>query len=138
MERVKFGYEDTDKKIEIELYGLVFEIKNINNLKELENLDNEKDENEVEKHLEQILGEGSIEKINNKRKEDGYDPMDITIELNIFGLIFEVIAKNLALGITDKINNSIDEIDNRMNNTLGKMNKRRYNNYRNNNRRRYY
>lgn len=136
MDRYKFGYEDTDKKIEIELYGLVFEIKNVNNIKELEKIDDEKDKNEIERTLEQILGDGAIEKINNKRKEDGYEPMDITIELNIFGLIFEVMAKNLSLGLTEKIDNSLDEIDNRMNNTMARMNKRR--NYRRNNRRNYY
>ena len=36
---MKFGYEDTDKKIEIDLYGLVFEIKNLSNEK-IENFRN--------------------------------------------------------------------------------------------------
>ena len=37
--RLSFGYEDTDKKVEIELYGLVFEIKNMSSVEELENID---------------------------------------------------------------------------------------------------
>ena len=36
---MKLGYEDTDKKIEIEIYGLVFEIKNVDKLKEYENVE---------------------------------------------------------------------------------------------------
>ena len=75
---LSFGYEDTDKKLEIELYGLVFEIRNLNSIEELENLDsNNFDSIEIE--LEKILGKGSIEKINNKRRKDGYQDLDINI-----------------------------------------------------------
>ena len=49
-----FGYEDTDKKLEIELYGLVFEIRNLNSIEELENLD-KNNYNSIEEQLEKIL-----------------------------------------------------------------------------------
>ena len=32
---LSFGYEDTDKKIEIELYGIVFEINNFESIEKL-------------------------------------------------------------------------------------------------------
>ena len=100
--RLKFGYEDTDKSIEIELYGLVFEIKNLDNLTELENLD-KNDSNVIEAQLEKILGKGAIEKINNKRLSDGYNKLDLNIELNILGCIFEAYAKSMT-GNVEKAN----------------------------------
>ena len=50
--RMSFGYQDTDKKIEIELYGLVFEIKNLSNdkIEEFRNFDGNL--SEVEKQIE--------------------------------------------------------------------------------------
>ena len=65
----KFGYEDTDKKIEIELYGITFEIKDLNSIEEIEKLD-KNDKNVIETYLRKVLGQTCIEKINNKRKGD--------------------------------------------------------------------
>ena len=54
--RVSFGYEDTDQKIEVELYGLVFEInkksivdKDLNDIRE--------DEDTIEKEIKEVIGE---------------------------------------------------------------------------------
>lgn len=139
----KFGYEDTDKKIEIELYGLVFEIKNLdnNNIESLKNLDKE-NENNVEKTLENILGEGSIEKINNKRKSDGYNELDLNIELNILGCIFEAYANATVDNITNKVQETAKNINNKVNdfnvNNFNREEKREYRrNYNRRNRRRY-
>lgn len=126
--KFSFGYEDTDKKIEIELYGLVFEIKNINE-EELENLDRD-NYNSVEKQLEKILGNGSIEKINKKRKEDGYQELNTNIELSILGCIMEVYAKSVTNNTLGRVLNSIDDInkdvDDRVNNSFNRQNRRNY------------
>ena len=63
--RISFGYEDTDKKIEIELYGLIFEIRNFESIEKLSSMD-KNSKNAVEEYIENILGEGSIAKINRK------------------------------------------------------------------------
>ena len=68
--RLSFGYEDTDKSIEVELYGLIFEINNINSINEYEKLD-KSNKNSIEAQIEKILGKGAIDKINNKRINDG-------------------------------------------------------------------
>lgn len=127
---LSFGYEDTDKKLEIELYGLVFEIRNLNSIEELENLDrNNFDSIEIE--LEKILGKGSIEKINNKRRKDGYQDLDINIELNILGCIMETYAKSMTnntLGrILDSVNDMNKDIDNVINNNFNRNQRRSYN-----------
>ena len=108
--RLKFGYEDTDKSIEIDLYGLVFEIKNLDNLEELEKL-YRNDSNVIEAQLEKILGNGAIEKINNKRESDGYKKLDLNIELNILGCIFETYAKSMTGNVLGRVTNAVDDIN---------------------------
>lgn len=112
--RLSFGYEDTDKKIEIELYGLVFEIRNIDNLEELSKLD-KNNKNDIKAQLEKILGEGAVDKINKKRKEDGYKELDTSIELNILGCIFETYAKSLTNNTLKKVINVAKEVGTTMN-----------------------
>ncbi len=128
MERLKFGYEDTDKSIEIELYGLVFEIKNLDNLEELENL-NKNDSNVIEAQLEKILGKGAIDKINDKRRKDGYDVLDLNIELNILGCIFEAYAKSMTGNVLGRVENTVNDINQNMEkvNHTNRENKRNYN-----------
>lgn len=127
---LSFGYEDTDKKLEIELYGLVFEIRNLNSIEELENLD-KNNYNSIEEQLEKILGKGSIEKINNKRRKDGYQDLDINIELNILGCIMETYAKSMTnntLGrVLDSVNDMNKDIDNVINNNFNRNQRRNYN-----------
>ena len=89
---LSFGYEDTDKKIEVDFYGLVFEINNLDSIGELKKLDQD-NEDVIEAQLEKILGIGAIEKINRKRVSDGYKELDLNIELNMLGCIFEAYAK---------------------------------------------
>lgn len=127
---LSFGYEDTDKKLEIELYGLVFEIRNLNSIEELENLD-KNNYNSIEEQLEKILGKGSIEEINNKRRKDGYQDLDINIELNILGCIMETYAKSMTnntLGrVLDSVNDMNKDIDNVINNNFNRNKRRSYN-----------
>lgn len=127
---LSFGYEDTDKKLEIELYGLVFEIRNLNSIEEFKNLD-KNNYNSIEEQLEKILGKGSIEKINNKRRKDGYQDLDINIELNILGCIMETYAKSMTnntLGrVLDSVNDMNKDIDNVINNNFNRNQRRGYN-----------
>ena len=37
--RISFGYEDTDKKIEIDLYGIIFQIRNFESIEKLSSID---------------------------------------------------------------------------------------------------
>lgn len=142
---LSFGYEDTDKKIEINLYGLIFEIKNMENIEDLKNMD-KNDKNTIELKLEQILGEGAIDRINKKREEDGYCKLNLDIELNIFGCIFEAYGKAMMDGVTEKVTGTVNSISNDINNltnlnrynlnnreqrrNFNRINNRRYRNYR--------
>lgn len=108
--RISFGYEDTDKKIEIDLYGLVFEVKNLDSVKNLSEID-KNDSDIIEKQIERILGEGSIEKINNKRVSDGYKKLDLDIELNILACIMEAYAKSMANNFLGRVTGAVDDIN---------------------------
>ncbi len=132
--RLSFGYEDTDKKLEIELYGLVFEINNFESVENLEKIDRN-NINVIEAQINKILGDGAVEKINRKRNQDGYKNMDINIELNVLGCIFEVYAKSMLSGVTDKISNTVNEVENSVNNLTNKYgNREQRRNYNRNNR----
>lgn len=124
---ISIGYEDTDKKIEINLYGLVFEIRNLDNIEKLENV-NKGDINAVEAQIEELLGMGAIEKINKKRIDDGYNKMDISIELNVLGCIFEAYAKSITNGFTSKITNTINDVNKDIENFENRAGRRNYNN----------
>lgn len=135
---MKFGYEDTDKKIIINLYGLDFEIKNINEeeIKEIEKVGN--NTNDIEREIDRILGEGSVEKINNKRIADGHDKMDLQVEMAVFSCIFQAFAKSMSSSILGGINSTLEEINNKSEN-FNRYERRNYkNNFRGNNRYRRY
>lgn len=141
MDRVKIGYEQTDKKIEIDIYGLVFEIKNVDNEERIET-DNLKS---VEEEINKVLGIEAVEKINKKRKEDGKEKMDLNIAITVLTFIYNTyaqqIAKNAIETSKETVKNMSNKID-RYNNDVIDF-KDRYNNkynnrkYRRNNRRRY-
>ena len=110
---MKFGYEDTDKKIEVELYGLVFEINKeaiIN--KDIKELDGN-DETKIENEIEDVLGKGTIEKINNKRMSDGYDKMTLDVEVAVLTCIYKAYITATTGNMIDEINNTSREMENR-------------------------
>ena len=133
--RLSFSYEDTDKSIEIELYGLVFEIRNLDNIERLKTVDRN-NKSAIENQLEQILGEGAIDEINRKRKNDGYKELDLNIELNILGCIFESYAKSMSGNFFGKITNTIEDINGDIDNfkNMNREQIRNYNKFRNNRR----
>ena len=118
---MRIGYENTDKKPEIEIYGLKFEIKNVDKIKEYENVE-DNDLNGLEKMIESLIGEGSINKINEKREKDGYSKIDNAVALNILvGISQQYIAE-----YTDNIMQPFEKSMNRINNFNRET--RRYNN----------
>jgi hypothetical protein len=107
---MKIGYENTDKKIEIEIYDLKFEISNVEKLKEYEDIKDD-DLNGLEKMIEIVLGEGSVQKINEKRLKDGYKEMDSTIALNMLSEISSIYIKEYANKIIEPIHKAYNEMN---------------------------
>lgn len=94
MSKFNLNYEDTEKSVELEIYGLKFEIDSIN-LEKLQNVDR-KDKNAVDEILKIVLGNDCIDRINKKRKEDGYNELNLKIELKILGFIMEKYAEAMS------------------------------------------
>ena len=124
--RLSFGYEDTDKSIEIDLYGLVFEIKNLDDIEEIKSLDRN-NSNVIEAQIEKLLGTGSIAKINEKRRKDGYRELDLNIELNILGCIFETYAKSMSNNVFKRVANAVDDVNKDINSAMNREQRRNYN-----------
>lgn len=127
---MKIGYENTDKKIEIEIYGLKFEINNVDKIKEYENIE-DNDLNGLKKIIESLIGKGSIDKLNEQRKKDGYKEIDNRIALNILVGISQAYTNEYVDNIMQPFEKSINKIDNfnrktRMYNNRGKRKYGRY------------
>lgn len=104
MSKFNLNYEDTEKSVELEIYGLKFEIDNIN-LEKLQNVDR-KDKDAVEEILKIVLGNDCIDRINKKRKEDGYNELNLKIELKILGFIMEKYAE----AMNEDAKTTVDEL----------------------------
>lgn len=128
---LSFGYEDTDKKIEVSLYGLIFEInkKKILN-KDINNI-SDKNENEVENEIKELIGEDSIEKINNKRINDGYEKMTLDVEIAVLTCIYKSYITATSGTMVDEILNTNKEIEGKV--SINREQRRNYRkNYKNN------
>lgn len=123
----KFDYEQSDKKIKVEIYGLEFEINNLDKekIEDFKNIDENTDV--IEQEIENILGKGSVQKINEKRVKDGYKEMDLQIELGLLGFVFEIYADTLAEKTFGKIEKTMDRFEQRINKYQNRSH-RRYNN----------
>ena len=128
--RLSFGYEDTDQKIEVDIYGLIFEIdkKNIIN-KDIKNI--EENEDYVEKEIKDIIGENSIEKINDKRLKDGYEKMTSDVEVAVLTCIYKAYITATSGNMIDNIMKTNKEMEDRARNINRKQrgNRRNYRRY---------
>lgn len=134
--RVSFGYEDTDQKIEVELYGLVFEInkksivdKDLNDIRE--------DEDTIEKEIKEVIGEDSIEKINNKRVQDGYEKMTLDVEIAVLTCVYKAYITATSGNMINEIISANKELEYKARNLENNKNREQRRGYnRNNNYRR--
>ena len=127
---MRIGYENTDKKKEIDIYGLKFEIRNADKIKEFENVEDD-DLNGLEKMIESLIGEGSINKINEQREKDGYGKIDSTVALNILVCISQQYISEYTDNIMQPFEKSINRINNfnRETRRYNNRGKRRYGRY---------
>ena len=131
--RLSFGYEDTDKKIEIELYGLIFEINKDKILnKDIKEI-NRNDEEIVENEIEELIGEDAIEKINKKRNKDGYEKMTLDVEVAVLTCIYKSYITATSGSMIDEIINTNRDLESKARD-INREQKRSYNKYKGNRR----
>lgn len=122
---MKIGYENTDKKIEIEIYGIPFEIKNVDKIKEYEDVEDD-DLNGLEKLIETLLGKGAIDILNKQRENDGYEKINSSIALNILVAISQTYMNEYTNSVMQPLERNAERINKYNRET------RKYNNYRRN------
>ena len=128
---MKIGYENTDKKIEIEIYGLKFEIKNVEKLEEYKEID-DNDLESLKEILNILLGDDAVEKINKKRKEDGYEEINNQVALNIFMGIFKAYTSEYMNDIVesyDKVERKLEGYNRRTRRNYNRSNRKYYDRY---------
>ena len=114
----ELSYKDTERDIEVKIFGLDFKISNkIEKLNTEEIQKNaETDEKAIEKIIDEILGQDATKKINEKRVSDGYEAMSIDVQTQVLNFLIEQYTK---------------EVLNPLNKTVNNIQNRNYRNYRN-------
>jgi len=133
--RVSFGYEDTDQKIEVDIYGLVFEI-NKKNIVDKDLKDLNEDEDTIEREIREVIGKDSIEKINSKRLEDGHEKMTLDVEIAVLTCIYKAYITATSGNMINEIIEKNKELENKARNLSGNTNREQRRNYNRNNYRR--
>ncbi|MFA5408937.1 MAG: hypothetical protein WC343_09240 [Bacilli bacterium] len=131
MNKAVLNYEDVDKGLELEIFGLTFNVDfNEEYIKELKNVDVKSDNTDDEKSgfdklaelLDKILGKDAFKKISDKYKTDKEKEMGLGVIIGVYNFIFKnytEVIESLSIPKAPVQNNNNDY--------------RRDNNYRNNN-----
>ncbi len=138
--KYSLGYEDVNRNIEIEIFGLDFEM----NIYNIEHFKENKNSQSLDEQIDFIIGEGATNRLNDKMVKDGHGEMMANDKTRIIGFLIETYTKTLTDNMMKSAKNGIENAKNEMNDygnqNYGNRAQRRYNdryNRRNNNRRYY-
>lgn len=118
---ISIGYEQTDEKVEIDIYGIRFEINKKILDKDTKNIGNGNPEEEIE----DVLGNGAVEKINNKRVLDGHSKMTVDVAIKILSFIYARYIETTTDPLIDNIDGVIEKQKNRAQNMYGQNREQR-------------
>jgi len=116
------------------------ELENLINIDDINpngEIDYENDEEAIEKEIEDIIGSGSVEKINNKRLSDGYNKMTLDVEIAVLTCIYKTYITATSGTMVDEIIETNRNMENRVKD-LGNVNRVERRNYNRNQYRRNY
>lgn len=123
----EIGYQDTDKEVEVKIFGLQFKIKGILNEENIKEIEENKNNVElIDKQIKMLIGEDAIDKINKKRKEDGREEMDLIVKANVLGMLMGVYAEQIGTQAIDNISGTYNKLDSKIN-SFSRRNLSRYN-----------
>ena len=126
--KYRWGYDSIDKEYEVEILGLVFNL----NIGEIEKARENKDNLSIDGQIERIIGEKSIEKINNKMKADGHNELTANGKTVILGFLIETYMKVLRHTMTNRVTSAIGNIQQDIDNNINRAGRRGFNNQYNN------
>ena len=95
--------------------------------KDISNID-ERNEKNVENEIKELIGEDSIEKINNKRIKDGHEKMTLDVEVAVLTCIYKAYITATSGNMIDEIINTNKEIEDRVkDNAINREQRRNHN-----------
>ena len=123
--------DELENIIKINIDGILFEVKNIKSTDYYRNIDVD-DINVVDNEIENILGKNSIEKINEARKNNEKEEMDLGLKLNLLlkliGIYQVGISNNLGNTANEVLSQTYDAVKNVTNQFTNRQQRRNYNN----------
>ena len=103
----ELSYKDTEREIEVKIFDLEFKISN-----KIEKINTEEiqkqaetDEKIIEKIIDDILGENTTKKINEKRVQDGYEEMSIDVQTQVLNWIIRQYTEEVLKPVENTVNN---------------------------------
>ena len=119
---ISIGYEQTDEKVEIDIYGIRFEINKEKILdKDTKNIEGVN----PEKEIEDVLGNGAVEKINKRRVLDGYPKMTVDVAIQILSFIYARYIEATTNPLIDNIDGAIEKQKNKAQGMYGQNREQR-------------
>lgn len=102
----ELSYKDTEREIEVKIFDLEFKINNIIEKINVEEIQKEAETNDkvIEKIIDDILGEGAVKKINEKRISDGYKEMSLDVQTQVLNWIIRQYTSEVLSPINQTIN----------------------------------
>lgn len=103
----ELSYKDTEREIEVKIFDLEFKINNIIEKINVEEIQKEAETNDkvIEKIIDDILGEGAVKKINEKRISDGYKEMSLDVQTQVLNWIIRQYTEEVLKPVENTVNN---------------------------------
>lgn len=103
----ELSYKDTEREIEVKIYGLDFKINDSIEKINAEEIEEKakSDDKIIEKIIDDILGKDACKKINEQRKKDGYEEMNIDIQTQVLNWIINQYTEEVLKPVKKTINN---------------------------------
>lgn len=121
----RIGYETTDREVLVDIYGLEFKVnKNVEDY-DVNTIMKGKSEEQLDVIIDDLLGNGALSKINEKRVHDGYKEADLEVKITIIAGVVQFYIKELTKPF-EKISKTYREATRRINNGKNYKRYRRY------------
>lgn len=97
----RIGYETTDRKVIVEIYGLDFEVNKTIEEYDVNTIVKDKKEKDLDYIIADLLGTNALQKINKKRVGDGYKEADLEVKITIISAVVQYYIQELTKPFKD-------------------------------------
>lgn len=112
----KIGYNFTDRKIKVSVYGLEFEVNKSIEEYDVNTIMKGKNEKQLDVIIDDLLGNGALTKINKKRVQDGYKEANLEVKITIIAGVVQFYIQELTKPF-ERISKTYYEANRKINNS---------------------